>query len=191
MTVATESLFTSPASPAPGAGISLRETDTILDVVRANGPKNVDIRDMVVDIQIERTISGASTIEFTIHDPERHLLRSPALAVALEITFDGYGYRLFSKKKSGPTITLTFEDKIINVLRHKKELVRASRAEVTRMQFCIRLCRRVKLMHIPVFAPESAKKFGTEDFSRDDNAKLANRDSGFNNKDRLPDRRRR
>jgi hypothetical protein len=178
-----DKLFTPPKTVAPGAGITLLDTDTILDVVRVGGPKDLDIRDMIVDIEIERTMSGASTVTFTIHDPDRRLLRAPALSTALQILFDGYGFRMFAKKKSGPTLTLVFESKNISYLRHKKVLVRASRADVTRIQFCVRLARLVKATNIEIFAPEAARRFAHEDFSGSDQAKLAGRDSGLSNED--------
>jgi hypothetical protein len=76
-------------------------------------------------------------------------------------------------------LTLVFEDAIISYLRHKTKLVTASRNDITRIGFCVRLARMVNTVHIPVFAPEAKRKIKIEKFDKSDEGRLAGRQSGI------------
>jgi hypothetical protein len=109
--------------------------------------------DQVMDAQISRTIAGASTIQFTLDDDDRSILRSGLLSDSLDIKVDGLWFRLCQVGKQGDDLVLTFETREIAILRlyNTKKIV--SSAHTTRAQFILSLIRELPL-HIPVVIPE-------------------------------------
>jgi len=75
---------------------------------------------------------------------------------AMQVTLDGAVFRLVavSYSHAGQELTLTFEDRIVYLLRRKKGQRRASRASVTRAQFILSLIREIKLVRPPFVCPE-------------------------------------
>jgi len=128
-----------------------------------------DTTDRVIDVQVNRNIDGASTVEVSLNDYDRSILRSWALNAKLDIQIDGLWFRLVSCSKS-PTddiLQLTFEQREIALLRSypkpdttvysidnaKKWVKWASRDHTTRAEFILNLIREVKEVNIPVVIP--------------------------------------
>jgi hypothetical protein len=121
-----------------------------------------DATSQVIDINVERTIDGASTLDLIINDYDRTLLRSGALNARLDIEIDGLWFRLVkvSRTAGEDTITLGFEQREIAVLRTyptpdqpNNGVKFASRDNTTRAEFILNLIREVKEFKIPVIMP--------------------------------------
>ena len=121
-----------------------------------------DTTDRVIDVVIERTIDGASTVTLTLNDYDRAILRSKVLNNRLDIQIDGLWFRLVKVAKTGgeDNIDLTFEQREIALLRTypkpgaKHQGVRwATRSKITRAMFILQLIRDVKEVQIPVIIP--------------------------------------
>ena len=116
----------------------------------------------VIDIKVNRTIDGASTIDLVSNDYDRTLLRSGALNARLDIEIDGLWFRLVkvSRDAGSDEITLTFEQREIAILRTYPKpgashygVKWASREHVTRAEFILNLIREVQEFRIPVVIP--------------------------------------
>ncbi|HVQ60374.1 MAG TPA: hypothetical protein VMS60_15850 [Solirubrobacterales bacterium] len=89
---------------------------------------------------ITRTIGGASSIDLSVFDPERRLLKRSLLAEAWNAEIDGLHFRYpGALSKQGDTLTLTLEDRWIAKLREFKGPVKARREEMTRAEFILML----------------------------------------------------
>ena len=77
----------------------------------------VDIAGAITAGSIERTIEGASTLNLDVFDRDRKLLRSGRLAARTDVRIDGLWFRLAAVNKESDTLSLTFEDREIAILR--------------------------------------------------------------------------
>ena len=116
-----------------------------------------DSMDRVIDITIERTIEGASTVVVRMNDHDRAVLRSGILNNKLDIQIDGLWFRLVKVSKQDDYLDLTFEDREIAILRTYNKLKIAKRSNVTRAEFVVNLLREVKEFTIPYVIPELHK----------------------------------
>lgn len=73
---------------------------------------------------------------------------------AMQVKLDGIVFRLVRVSRTGPAVTLTFEDRVIYWLRRKKGTLRLSRESVTRAQFILRLLREIKAERVPFVCPD-------------------------------------
>jgi hypothetical protein len=128
-----------------------------------------DTTDRVIDVQVNRGIDGSSTVDVSLNDYDRAILRSWAINAKLDIQIDGLWFRLVScsKNASDDELKLTFEQREISLLRSypkpdttnytienaKKWVKWASRDKVTRAEFILNLIREVKEVDIPVVIP--------------------------------------
>lgn len=145
---------------------------------------DLEVRNALTAISIERTIEGASTVEVALRDPDNRIFAGSRMwepkvkrdksgratveydyfgqrittpgkrGRALEMDLDGIVFRLVRVSKSGDEVSLTFEDRIITWLRAKKGTKRAARDRVTRAQFILSLLREVKADRIRFVCPE-------------------------------------
>lgn len=78
---------------------------------------------------------------------------------AVEIILDDVPFRL-TRVDGGldDVYTLTFEDRIVYWLRRKRGALSASRADVTRAEFILKLIREIKLESIPFICPALGKR---------------------------------
>jgi hypothetical protein len=120
----------------------------------------------VLDVNITRTIEGASTVTIDFNDYERTILNSGVLNNALDIQLNGLWFRLVKVERQAgdTTLTLTFEDREIAVLRSYPKtgaphngVKFAHRSKTTRAEFILNLIREVKEFKIPVVIPELHK----------------------------------
>jgi hypothetical protein len=120
----------------------------------------------VVDVNVTRTIEGASTVVVSLLDYDRTVLNSGLLNSRLDIQVDGLWFRLVSVSRSpgSSQLDLTFEDREIAILRtyppkdaphHGVKFVH--RKNTTRAEFILNLIREVKEFKIPVVIPELHK----------------------------------
>lgn len=134
------------------SGIDIRKF-----VLYLNREPRGDIADRIISASINRTIEGASTLDVTINDYDRRVLRSGLVNQKVDVEIDGLWFRLAEVEKQGDNLTLTFEDREVAVLRtyNKKKMVKRDNA--TRAEFIINLIREVKEFYIPVVIPEKHK----------------------------------
>jgi hypothetical protein len=103
------------------------------------GSESFHLLEAVTDGRIQRTIEGASTVTFTVADPDRALLKSGFVSASqdvavrtghtlayrssgllgrnTDIELDGLWFRLTAVSKTGDSIDLTFEDREVALLR--------------------------------------------------------------------------
>jgi hypothetical protein len=113
-----------------------------------------DAIERVTDIVVERTIEGASTVEVTLNDYDRSILRSGVLHSGLDIEISGLWFRLVKIEKQSDSLILTFEDREISILRTYDKPKFAYRTKATRAEFILNLIREVKEFDIPVVIPQ-------------------------------------
>jgi hypothetical protein len=127
----------------------------------ALGKNTIPLQEAVTDVEVDRTVEGASTVTVTVEDRDYALLTSGRLSSRNDIEIDGLFFRLAQVSIDGTTITLTFEDREIAVLRTYnkpiKQSLKTSRAQVTRARFVLRMIKEVKEISIPYFIPELNK----------------------------------
>jgi hypothetical protein len=129
------------AAPSP-ADLDLAKL--VLDVVPRKVKLDTRIDEAVTGGELERTIEGASTLTLTLHDPKRTLLQSGMFGYAIQVSLDGERFRLVKVSKSGDDLTLTFEDRVVALLRQHDKPRKASRGKLTRAQFALSLVREIK-----------------------------------------------
>jgi hypothetical protein len=138
--------------------VSTLHEDVLLDQFKLNSVSGkyptIDIVGSVVDGSVELTIEGASTLSVTVSDPNRRLLKSGMLETekdrlrAVGTVYRGRFWRLVKVAKSGPNLTLTFEERTVALLRLHKKARKVSRAKATRAQFVLSLVREIKTIPI-------------------------------------------
>lgn len=151
----------------------------VLELAHANGFDNVDMRNSVTSADVELSIDGAHELTISVRDTHRGLQRSGIFNHALNLHIDGWWWRLVRRNKTGDDLTLTFEPRIISYLRQHTEAKKAKRGKVTRAEFILMLIRSVKKSRIEFYCPELHKVQPITDLSRDDKARLQNRDVGL------------
>jgi hypothetical protein len=108
----------------------------------------------ITGAHISRSIQGSSELRIDFNDPDRILLTSGFLNQKLDVQIDGLWFRLAGVDKSADTVTLTFEDREISLLRSHANWKIANRSQVTRAQFILSMIREVTEVTIPVQIPE-------------------------------------
>lgn len=118
--------------------------------------KKADARltEVIMDGDLNLTLDGASTVTLVCNDPYRTLARSGILRVGSVVNIDELKFALVHVNRSGPQITLTFEDIQVNEFRKYKKPKKAFRDNVTRAEFILSLLREVKNMAIQFICPE-------------------------------------
>lgn len=115
--------------------------------LQLTGPKGSTLRANVLEaleeLTVSQTITGASTVQMTLSDPHRTLLRSGLLSVRTTVIVAGSAYELAQVAKSGPKVTVTFEDIAVAALRLKKGARSVAAGKMSRAQFCTTLIREV------------------------------------------------
>ena len=79
--------------------------------------RGINVESRITDGTIDRTMDGASTLEITIDDPDRDMLRSGRSDNQIDLQIDGLWWRLVKVSKQGDTLILTFEDRAVAYLR--------------------------------------------------------------------------
>jgi hypothetical protein len=114
------------------------------------------IGDALIEGTLERTIAGASTLNLSILDPNRHLLQSPLLLERHRVTLDGINF-LFTKvsqQSSEAPLTLVYEPEVVALIRAVKGPRKAFRDKVTRAEFVLRIIRAAQGPPIRFVCPQ-------------------------------------
>lgn len=108
----------------------------------------------ITDMQVEQTMEGASTLTMTVADDSGAFMRSQLLTGQVRVTFDHLEFVLVKTARGERTMTLTFEERAVNLLRQYRKPRKANRATVTRAQFVRSLITEVTQARIPYAIPE-------------------------------------
>lgn len=147
-------------APYKVAGIGGELEDVVIrsDPKAPGSPFKAKLAEAVLDAPLKRTITGASELSFTVHDPLYTLLRSKMLEERPLIELDGLKFRLESIEKQQKDLTLTFMDEKVYKLRQFTGPKKAYRGKVTRAEFVLSLVREALGANTPFFIPELHKK---------------------------------
>lgn len=120
------------------------DLDLLLSELRLVGPmQSADLLQAIVDPPVlERTVDGASTLEVTVTDVRRVLLRSGMFDARSWAVVDGLTFELVGVRKSGNRLTLTFEDAIAAGLRRHRQPDSAPAGSTSRAEWVRRLAGR-------------------------------------------------
>jgi hypothetical protein len=127
------------------------------------GVQSLPVAGSVVAANARLAIDGASTLDVVIHDPEwliekSGILNSPTNRLrAIDVTVDTLRFRLVAVRRSSPTeVQLTFEDRVVALLRTNNKPYSASRGAVTRAEFIGAMIRQTAKGSIPYYSPQKA-----------------------------------
>lgn len=88
---------------------------------RLNGRSiSADVREVMQNATLVRTLLGASTLELEVHDKTRALSRSPLFGEKSTASLDKAVFELVQVRKSGSYLSVTFEDAVVADLRTKR-----------------------------------------------------------------------
>jgi hypothetical protein len=125
------------------------------------GPKVKGHKQLATHIQqaitggtLETTIEGASTLTLTVTDASEGMLKSQLITGAVQLTFDNADYVLTKWARQDTIMTLTFEDRAVNVLRGYSKPKKADRANTTRAQFVRSMVQECTNPRVPFHCPE-------------------------------------
>lgn len=123
--------------------------------LQMRGKVGVKVVDRIVDARVKRTTNGATTLTVTLEDENDEVLRSGLLARNLDVKLDGLWFRFVKLESPGyGQLKLTFESRVVNVLRTYASFRTVSRDAMTRAQFALSLVKEVKEFDIPFISPE-------------------------------------
>ena len=126
--------------------------------IALKGSASLSVEDAILDGNISRTIEGASTVTITLLDRDREIFRSGRLTEKADIMIDGLWFRLVNVQKRGDTLTLTFEDREVAIMRKYNKPLKIARAKLSRARFIKRMVNEVKEIKIPFVCPEIDQK---------------------------------
>lgn len=139
---------------------------------------HADIIESLISLGVRETITGASTLEMTLHDPNRALLRSSLFSGGSDAkvgdiagstlagstglkgatcVIDGAGFELAAFKKNGSTLSLTWEDMAVAELRRRTGQKVVAAGVMSRAEFCASLIREVSWIRVS-YAPGAKSK---------------------------------
>jgi hypothetical protein len=135
----------------------------VLDPVLLGIP-SLDVLEALTDAKVTLTIEGASTLELTLNDPDFLVEQSGVLMgrgdarrlTAVEVMLDGLAYRLAKAAREDSEITLTFEDRLVALLREHNKPMSASRGSMTRAQFIRKMLAEIKTGDVLFYSPEQS-----------------------------------
>lgn len=129
--------------------------EAVVGDLRLVGDHDVaDIDQALTGGELVQTISGASSLTLTVHDPHRRILTSGLLeSAALDVTLDGEEFRLAGLDKADDDLTLTFEALAVALLRTYRRPRKAFRDQMTRAQFARALVAEVTERRLAFWSP--------------------------------------
>lgn len=98
-----------------------------------------DVAEILTGATVERTIDGAPTLTLTLHDDKRKLLRSGILSNRVTAQLDAFSFELVQVRKSGPQLTVVFEDLAVAALRRHDTPTKVAANTTTHVEFARRL----------------------------------------------------
>jgi cell wall-associated NlpC family hydrolase len=104
-----------------------------------------DISAAIKAVTVVRTIdSAASTLSVDAEDDHRTILKSGILGHRVTAHLAPFTYELAQVKKSGPGLSLTFEDPVVSELRRHNHPMSVGAQKMTHVQFVRRMLSEVK-----------------------------------------------
>jgi hypothetical protein len=108
--------------------------------------------DAIIDVEIDRTLEGASTLTVTAADPNGVIanlteFQTQGSVYPTEIRLGEHYFALAGLSKGGDgTLTITFEDREVNALRRYTTPRKAKRSRITRAEFCRSLVQEATII---------------------------------------------
>lgn len=147
-----------PKSKGPGSLGLVRSPKNDLDpgALKLQGkPAPVAFSDAILNMALEETKAGASTLTVTLADYKGDLLRSKIIKGKVTLTWDNLPMTMVKVEKGDRQLILSFEEEAVNVLREYDKPKKATRkAGMTRAMFVRSLITEVKGPSIPYKIPE-------------------------------------
>jgi len=166
-------------APAPREHPRIEDDSRFAEFLLDVQGHGLDIAPAITGASLELTIEGASVLEVTVDDTDRAIQNSRTLnqwawgdndfgeetwvirGRNVDVRFDGVWYRLVNPRKAGSQLTLTFEDRAVSWLRNRTGPLKATRGDVTRAEFILRMLNKVRTdggrQAIPWVIPELHK----------------------------------
>lgn len=120
-------------------------SNTDIDRLLLNGERfKTKIHQRITAADLNRTIEYASTLSVTVHDPRDELLESKQFDSRVTTQLDKRSFELVQLKKTGDSLTLTFEDLAVARMRDKKGARKVAPGTMTREQFARKLVDEIK-----------------------------------------------
>lgn len=171
----------------------------VLDILKGKR-FDTDIAGSVLEARIRETMTGAPTLTLTIHDPDFELLESDVLFETdkdgdrevrdIDIQLEkGRWYRLQqvtfgpSSQGRGVDLVLTFEHRLVALLRRYRKPKKARRARMTRAEFVRSFAREVKGVRVVFRSRELHKEQPLARKSKEDRDR--DRDPGLGDGERV------
>jgi len=108
-----------------------------------SGNPAYEIRENIVSAKMDLTTEGSHTVTLQVVDPNRKLLRSGYLSTHTDIrlfyTQHESWWRLMKVSKQGELLTLTFEDRHVQILKSFNKKLLVEKGKLNRCQFVWRL----------------------------------------------------
>lgn len=92
------------------------------------------LRDLVVSARVERTLAGPTVLEVVVLDPTRAFLTSSLANERSRVVVGGLAFRLVAVGKDGPRVRLTFEDAVVDRLKHVTGVEKSVRGRLNRVR---------------------------------------------------------
>ncbi len=92
-------------------------------------------------LTMTETITGASTVDLTLEDPDRTLLRSGLLTQRSTLVIDRAAFELAAVRKTGSTVSIVFEDLAVAKLRRQDSFRKVAPGAMSRAAFIESLVR--------------------------------------------------
>lgn len=113
-------------------------------LILAGKTLRADLREALIDATLNRTITGASTLDLTFHDPDRTIIKSKLFNERTAATVDGAVFELVQVRKTGSSVSVTLEDAVVADLRKGRKLLSAKGGTTTIDAFARRIVSTAK-----------------------------------------------
>jgi len=129
--------------------------DIKLPAFKLDGKKlDARVSDAVTAGSVETTIEAAPTLELTIRDSDRELLRSALFKSRVQMVALGEKWELAQIRKQGDDLILVFEQYLVAVLKRAKGARKTMRGKATRAEFVKALLNEIKKPRFRLVCPE-------------------------------------
>lgn len=141
------------------------DRDLLLAELTLIGPASrAEVVEAITDPPVvTRTLDGASTLDVTLSDHSRRLIRSGLFSTRSWATVRGLAYELVSVRKAGDRLQLTLEDSLVAALRRRRDPLTAPAGSTTRAEWVRRLCGEAQ---VPVMVDPAPRGPATEALTR-------------------------
>lgn len=117
-----------------------------LRLISSDSTTAVELVDAIVeDPQVTQTIDGAATLDITVSDAARQLVRSAAIDEQAWAAVGDLHFELVKVSKSTDRLTLTFEDAIVAELRRHTKKLSIKPGTITRSDFVAKLAKEARV----------------------------------------------